>query len=81
MHLAAALGVPVVALFGPTNPARNGPFGTRSMVLRSSFSSTTETASRAAARSSRKRPDAGLLAITATQVLEAGRKLLESRLA
>ncbi len=28
MHLAAALGVPVVAIFGPTNPARNGPFAT-----------------------------------------------------
>ncbi len=26
-HLAAALGVPTVALFGPTNPARNGPWG------------------------------------------------------
>ena len=32
MHLAAALGIPVVAIFGPTNPARNGPFGTRSIV-------------------------------------------------
>jgi heptosyltransferase-1 len=81
MHLAATLAVPVVALFGPTSPARNGPFGTRSLVLRSSLSSTTETASRAAARSSRKRPDAGLLAITATQVLEAAQQLLESGLA
>jgi heptosyltransferase-1 len=27
MHLAAALGVPVVALFGPTDPLRNGPWG------------------------------------------------------
>ena len=27
MHLADALGVPVVALFGPTDPARNGPYG------------------------------------------------------
>jgi heptosyltransferase-1 len=27
VHLAAALGVPVVALFGPTDPARNGPWG------------------------------------------------------
>ncbi len=27
MHLAAALGVPLVALFGPTDPARNGPRG------------------------------------------------------
>ncbi len=26
VHLAAALGTPVVALFGPTDPARNGPF-------------------------------------------------------
>lgn len=25
LHLAAALGAPVVALFGPTDPARNGP--------------------------------------------------------
>ncbi len=27
MHVAAALGVPTVALFGPTNPAYTGPFG------------------------------------------------------
>lgn len=27
MHLAAALGKPGVALFGPTDPARNGPYG------------------------------------------------------
>ena len=40
MHLAAALQVPVVAIFGPTNPARNGPFGTRSIVLRSPSSQT-----------------------------------------
>jgi ADP-heptose:LPS heptosyltransferase len=26
LHLAAALGTPVVGLFGPTDPARNGPF-------------------------------------------------------
>ncbi len=26
LHLAAALGVPVVGLFGPTDPARNGPY-------------------------------------------------------
>ena len=34
-HLAAALGVPLVALFGPTDPARNGPWGPgRARVLR-----------------------------------------------
>jgi heptosyltransferase-1 len=27
LHLAAALGTPVVGLYGPTNPRRNGPFG------------------------------------------------------
>jgi len=26
VHLAAALGTPVIALFGPTDPARNGPY-------------------------------------------------------
>jgi ADP-heptose:LPS heptosyltransferase len=33
MHLAAALGRPTVALFGPTSPQRTGPYGTRSAVL------------------------------------------------
>ncbi len=27
MHIAAALGLPVIGLFGPTNPNRTGPFG------------------------------------------------------
>jgi ADP-heptose:LPS heptosyltransferase len=27
MHIAAAFGVPVVAIFGPTNPVRTGPYG------------------------------------------------------
>ena len=40
MHLAAHFGVPVVALFGPTDPARNGPYGTRSTVLRNANSKT-----------------------------------------
>ena len=34
MHLAAALGKPGVALFGPTDPARNGPYGNSLSVLR-----------------------------------------------
>ena len=33
MHLAAAHGVPVVALFGPADPARTGPFGVGHVVL------------------------------------------------
>ena len=34
MHLAAALGKPGVAIFGPTDPARNGPYGGTMQVLR-----------------------------------------------
>ena len=42
VHLAAALGRPVVALFGPTDPARNGPefVGARVTVLRDAGSLT-----------------------------------------
>jgi len=68
MHMAAALGVPVVAIFGPTNPARNGPFGTRSIVLRSPASPTTH--------SHRAQPDPGMLEISSDEVVAAARKLL-----
>ena len=34
MHLAAAVGTPTVALFGPSNPARYGPIGNRTAILR-----------------------------------------------
>ena len=32
-HIAAAVGTPVVALFGPTNPRRNGPWRDRDITL------------------------------------------------
>ncbi|MFB3815182.1 MAG: glycosyltransferase family 9 protein [Terriglobales bacterium] len=69
MHLAAALGVPVVAIFGPTNPARNGPYGTQAIVLRSPESVTSH--------SRRAQPDAAMLTISAVEVLAAARELLE----
>jgi heptosyltransferase-1 len=68
MHLAAALHVPVVALFGPTDPARNGPYVTRSIVLRHPSSRTS--------LSHRRQPDPGLLAIPAQEVIAAARHLL-----
>lgn len=34
MHLAAGVGTPVVALFGPTNPGRTGPYGAGHRVIR-----------------------------------------------
>ncbi|HLP25250.1 MAG TPA: glycosyltransferase family 9 protein, partial [Acidobacteriota bacterium] len=33
MHLANALGVPVIGLFGPTNPVRTGPVFAASKIL------------------------------------------------
>lgn len=38
MHLAAAVGTPVVALFGPTAPWRTGPYGPNHVVLRAEVS-------------------------------------------
>jgi heptosyltransferase I len=68
MHLAAALNIPVVAIFGPTNPARNGPFATASIVLRSASSMT----SHARHRETEK----GLLEISPDEVIAAARTLL-----
>jgi heptosyltransferase-1 len=34
LHIACALGTPVLGLFGPTDPARNGPFSPRDLVVR-----------------------------------------------
>ena len=33
LHLAAAVGTPIVALFGPTRPERNGPWVARDVVV------------------------------------------------
>lgn len=69
LHLAAALQVPVVAIFGPTDPARNGPYGTRNIVLRNPASRTSV--------SHVSTPDPGLLKITTEEVVAAARRLLE----
>jgi heptosyltransferase I len=68
MHLAAALRVPVVAIFGPTDPTRNGPYGTSAIVLRNPASPTTH------ARVSR--PDEAMLEISADDVIAAARSLI-----
>ena len=68
MHLAAALQVPVVAIFGPTDPARNGPYATRCVVLRNPASPTTH--------ARRAQPDEGLLEISTEAVVDAARRLL-----
>lgn len=35
LHLAAALEVPTIGLYGPTSPLRNGPYGPRAWTIRS----------------------------------------------
>jgi len=71
VHLATALDAPVVALFGPTDPARNGPYsgdettsiGQKSIVLRASGVRTTH------ARDSQTH--ASMLAITVDAAFDA----------
>jgi heptosyltransferase I len=68
LHLAAALERPVVAVFGPTDPARNGPYGTRSRVLRDAGSQTSHKRS--------KTVEAGMLRIEAGEVVAAAMEML-----
>ena len=72
LHLAAALRVPVVAIYGPTDPARNGPYGTRSVVLRSAESVTSH--------ARRNAVDEGMLGIGSESVVRAARELLAGAL-
>ncbi len=68
LHLAAALRVPVVGIYGPTDPARNGPVGAPNVVLRHPSSETSH--------SHRAEVEPGLLSITAAEVIDAARHLL-----
>lgn len=68
LHLACALGRPVVGIYGPTDPSRNGPFGTTFQVLRSPESRRDHTR--------RSEPEAGLLTIEPEDVLRAAEALL-----
>ncbi len=72
LHLACALGRPVVGIYGPTDPTRNGPFGTRYRVLRSPQSRRDHTR--------RAEPEAGLLTITPEAVLKAAEELLREKM-
>ncbi len=69
LHLACALGRPVVGIFGPTEPKRNGPFGVPFRVLRHPESKRDHTR--------HAHPEAGLLTITAEEVFHAAMELLQ----
>jgi len=79
LHLAVALGTPAVALFGPTDPARNGPYrvgdsgvvGRRDVVLRSPRAVTTYKRGNQA--------DPSMLEIEVDAVFEAVRRVVEAR--
>ena len=68
LHLACAVGRPVVGIYGPTDPSRNGPYGVPTRVLRSPGSRRDH--------SRRTEPDPGLLTITPEDVLRAADELL-----
>ena len=72
LHLAAALRVPVLAIYGPTDPARNGPYGTRSVVLRSAESITSH--------ARKVEADEGVLSIKSEGVVAAAERLLRGDL-
>ncbi len=71
LHLACTLGKPVVGIFGPTDPARNGPYGCDFRVLRHPESKRDH--------SRRSEPEAGLLTIAPEAVLEAAVELLRGQ--
>jgi len=71
LHLACTLGKPVVGIFGPTDPARNGPYGCDFRVLRHPESKRDH--------SRRSEPEAGLLTIAPEAVLEAAVELLKGQ--
>jgi heptosyltransferase I len=68
VHLASASGKPVVGIYGPTDPKRNGPFGSRFCVLRNPESRRDH--------SRREATEAGLLTIQPEEVMEAAMRLL-----
>lgn len=68
LHLAAALGIPTVGLFGPTDPARTGPFGSRCVALRHPESQTTFSHHREA--------EPGLMKLSVEETVAAARWLL-----
>ena len=69
LHLASALGKPVVGIFGPTDPARNGPFGGNFRVLRHPESKRDH--------SRHAEPEAGLLTISPKDVLNSADNVLK----
>lgn len=73
LHLACALGRPVVGIFGPTDPSRNGPWGAPFRVVRHPESRRDH--------SRRAEPEAGLLAIAPDEVLAAAIDLLANEAA
>jgi heptosyltransferase-1 len=68
LHLACALGKPVVGIYGPTDPKRNGPYGNPFRVLRNPESRRDHTR--------RDQPEAGLLTIWPEAVIASAADLL-----
>jgi heptosyltransferase-1 len=68
LHVAAALERPVVGIYGPTDPARNGPYGTRQRILRDASSVTSH--------KRRDETEPGMLRIGVEDVVQAALEML-----
>ena len=72
LHVASALGTPVIGLYGPTDPTRNGPFSAGGVVVRKAGYETTYKRGKAFSES--------MLAISVDDVVDAvGRRMAGQR--
>ena len=71
LHLAAALGRPVVGLYGPTDPRRTGPYSVRAEVIRHQSSSVDHRR--------HSEPEFGLAQITVEEVVEAALRVASTK--
>ena len=68
LHVAAALERPLVGIYGPTDPARNGPYSTRQRILRDASSITSH--------KRRAETEPGMLRIGVEEVVQAALEML-----
>jgi len=72
LHIAAAVGTPVVGLYGPTNPTRNGPYAKHAVVVHHPDAGPIT-------YKHDSQPSPGMLAITVEEVLAAVPRCLEKK--
>ena len=75
LHMAAAVGTPVLAFFGPTDPVRSGPYGEGHRILQVSA----DRCRNCRRRNCRRGDGACLAALTVDEAMEAATRLLKAK--